>query len=541
MSRMDAPREDTGRREAAAWALLLGLALALRLVGLGDRAFHHDESQVAYFAWSTITREHTYAYDPLLHGPWTYYATALAYAIGGVGDVTARLPAAVAGTVMVGLPYFLRAQLGRLAAFTAAAGLAVGPSYLYYSRFAREDLHIALITLAMVVIAARMLDAPRRWHPVALLALLAASFTVKESTLIFGFVVATYLVALLVAHRGRRPGRAPWTLTAARSVGWRPWALGLLAFAVVYVALFSSFGANWGGVWDGVYEGPSYWLGQHEVGRGGERWFFYLVLLVVYEPLALGLGLLGAGVVLRSWWWPRARITGFTDVISPRVRALTGYLVWGCAGSLAIYSWAGERFAWLVLHPLLLLLLLAGIGLQVLWAARASTLGRAGIVLAALAFAATAYNDVRVNVLHPEDPRELLITTQTSPEVPRAVERIRAADARLRATEGRRVTVAVDPGSGASYPWAWYLRELPVAYAAPSTPATDVLILTEDVSRRLEPRLDGYRRISVDLRVGWGRHYTGVGARDWWRWYWHRTPFTPLAPLREHVYVRRGL
>jgi predicted membrane-bound mannosyltransferase len=34
-----------------AWIALVALALALRLIDLGDRPFHHDESQDAYFSW----------------------------------------------------------------------------------------------------------------------------------------------------------------------------------------------------------------------------------------------------------------------------------------------------------------------------------------------------------------------------------------------------------------------------------------------------------------------------------------------------------
>ena len=55
------------------------------------------------------------------------------------------------GTLMVPLPYLLRGQLGRVGAFAAAVALAFGPSYLYYSRFAREDIYIACITLALLV------------------------------------------------------------------------------------------------------------------------------------------------------------------------------------------------------------------------------------------------------------------------------------------------------------------------------------------------------------------------------------------------------
>ena len=59
-------------------------------------------------------------------------------------------------------------------------------------------------------------------------------------------------------------------------------------------------------------------------------------------------------------------------------RVLRAFLVWGFALSLAIYSWAGEKFAWLVLHPLLPLILLAGLGVQALWEARGTRLGRVG-------------------------------------------------------------------------------------------------------------------------------------------------------------------
>ena len=42
---------------------------------------------------------------------------------------------------------------------------AFGPTYLYFSRFAREDIYIAAITLALLVVAFRFLDRPRRTTP----------------------------------------------------------------------------------------------------------------------------------------------------------------------------------------------------------------------------------------------------------------------------------------------------------------------------------------------------------------------------------------
>ena len=55
-------------------------------------------------------------------------------------------------------------------------------------------------------------------------------------------------------------------------------------------------------------------------------------------------------------------------------------------GSLAVFSWASERMPWLVLHPLLPLILLAGLGGQALWEARRrQALARVVLAVAAVA------------------------------------------------------------------------------------------------------------------------------------------------------------
>ena len=68
-----------------------------------------------------------YTYQPILHGPLRFYLTAAMYSLFGDSDFTARLAPALMGTAMVAMPYFLRRQLGRVAAFTAAVLLAIGP------------------------------------------------------------------------------------------------------------------------------------------------------------------------------------------------------------------------------------------------------------------------------------------------------------------------------------------------------------------------------------------------------------------------------
>jgi len=209
--------------ELIAYIVLVAVALALRLYDLGDRPFHHDESQDAYFSWVLWTKG-DYKYMPILHGPLRFYLTAGVFSLFGDSDFTARLAPALMGTSMVAMPYFLRDQLGRVAAFTAAVLLAIGPSYLYFSRFAREDIYFAAISFALLVVVFRFLDRPRFWGPPAIGALIALGFATKETMYIAGFVAFTFFVILLI-----REGRGGPTRAALRSVGWEAYVWGLAA------------------------------------------------------------------------------------------------------------------------------------------------------------------------------------------------------------------------------------------------------------------------------------------------------------------------
>jgi uncharacterized protein (TIGR03663 family) len=504
------PSARRPRGELAAYALLVAGALALRLIDLGDRPFHHDESQDAYFSWVFFTNG-DYEYDPLLHGPLRFYLTAAMYALFGDSDFTARLAPALMGTLMVPLPYLLRAQLGRAGAFAAAALLAFGPSYLYFSRFAREDIYFAAISLALLVVTFRFLDRPRRHQPALTGALLALAFATKETTFITGFVAVTFFAGALLFRR-------QLLLWPIRAVGLESWGWALAAFLGVYTVLFTTFLTYPEGV-QGLWTGLDYWLGQHEVGRGGEAWYFYLVVLFGDEWPALLLGAVGAAVALR------------------RPTLLRAFLVWAFVLSLAVYSWAGEKFAWLVLHPLLPLLLLAGLGVQAIWDARRRWYGAVGIVAAAAGFAYAGYASFTVNALNRADPRELLVSTQSSEEV------ARVADAVVARAERQPTSITVDSAEGATFPWAWYFRDLGAAYVelggGRTAPQSDVLILTQAAHERLRSSLTGYEQREFAFRVWWVRDYGEMSPTAWWRWFTRREPWSPTGGMPEWLYERR--
>jgi uncharacterized protein (TIGR03663 family) len=518
---------DRPRAELAIWGGLILLALVLRLWDLGARPFHHDESQDAYFSW--VFYDHgDYQYQPILHGPLRFYLTAFNYLLFGDSDFTARLAPALMGTLIVGLPYLLRNQIGRLAALAAGVMLAIGPTYLYFSRFAREDIYVATITLGLIVAMFRFLERPRAAGPSIMAALLALSFATKESTFITGFVIFTFL-CVAIPLQGRFAGgtwRDGEIVRAVRSVGPIPWAYALAIFWIVFAVLFTVFLTKPHGLWDGIHDGLDYWLNQQPENRGGEPWYFYFAVLFGEEWPVLLLG--GVGIV----WSLRHPTT------------LRLFLVWDFLVSLAIYSWASERFAWLAMHPLLPMILLAGIGMQALVAHRRQALRTTGAVVIGLGFAYMVYASWLVNARHGASPREWLVSTQSSNDVKREAERVLAIDRRTKAGTGKHVTVTIDSGQGATFPYAWYFRHLPVGYIDMTTPNyvpdTQVLIMTEQARAKLLPDLAAYEGHRFSFRVWWVRDWSkkfSPGA--WVHWFAQRRTWNPTGGLPEWIYVRR--
>ncbi len=210
------------------------------------------------------------------------------------------------------------------------------------------------------------------------------------------------------------PSRPRTFLGRLPSALW--WALG--TFLVIFTLLFSVFGTYPLGFLDGWYRGLQYWwLSQHEVARGGQPWYYYLMLLPVYELLAVLVtigGLLSLVVGLIAGWLPVGRGAAAPDgaVTEPAPTSLRarrrvtvpaavqavddGYTVVGDSGgsryattklsraenlaqlfvpftlywgilSLIAYSWAGEKMPWLLIHTALPLTLYTAAVLSGIW------------------------------------------------------------------------------------------------------------------------------------------------------------------------------
>jgi uncharacterized protein (TIGR03663 family) len=463
------------------WAFvgIFVIGAVLRLWDLGAKPLHHDESLHAYYSWQFMINPSGYQYDPLLHGPFQFHVIPIFFMLGkvfgapdgGINDTTVRLLPALMGLAMVAMPYWLRNQMGRWGALSMALLLAVSPTFVYYSRFVRDDIYVTCCTLLIVVGAVQYAQTRKVGWLLTAAAALMISYTAMENTFFTVAVFGSFLAALLLWDLGPRAGDAfahlrerdrplvgrlavltpfvvfmgalaffglkalgalsatinalatkygndatnpnnpdvieqQWELKAvaallvvsiiismAATVGlflrmrrqdepvraprwhrwvdpqrqpvldaildtdWVRWFLAFVVMWIIFAAFFFEIPANPGnftmwangfrdGLGRGLLRGIYYWLEQQQVQRGGQPWYYYFILIPLYEPLALVFGLAGA---VRA-------------IVQPTRFRL--FLLYWFGVNLLLYSWAGEKMPWLVIHIMLPLIGLAGVSLD---------------------------------------------------------------------------------------------------------------------------------------------------------------------------------
>jgi len=230
-------------------------------------------------------------------------------------------------------------------------------------------------------------------------------------------VIGLVALVLLITQRRDRNGVTAWERARAADDGivrafaslsgdWRVW-IALAAFLTPYTLLFTAFFGHPTGIISGTTGSLLYWLAQHGVQRGGQPSYYYLVQLLVYEPLALLWGIVGlimAGVLLGQ----RLRHPTPAGAAIDWGLAMPLLLTWWALATLALYSWAGEKMPWLTVHVALPIVLLGAWALaRVLgwWVAGMTTSAHAAPTLDAAPEPADATNGYAPTVLSAPRPK----------------------------------------------------------------------------------------------------------------------------------------
>ena len=426
----------------------------------------------------------------------------------------------------------------------------------------------------------------------------------------WGYAVATITTVALIA--------VGW----ATGLLWKPrvWMISWAIFAAIFVVLFTNFFTNIGGIGTGTWQSLGYWIGQQDVRRGSQPWYYYFMISFTYEflPVLFALGTAAFYAVkssnlVRSWLLVSAIAFSLVGLLAvrngeessdPGMMALNAvgilslviftltvktnetrrFLLYWSVATFAAYTLAGEKMPWLLTNialPFILvaataindiamhvnwrvainrgvLLLLAGVPLALLlvwrlafieldasWGSFAvlfallavlgtlivgqqwmgtrighrAAWGSASLVVGIILFAITFRAGWIATYVNSDVPNEMLIYTQTSPDLrDLADEIIRVGEL---TGEREKLKVSIDESDGFAWPWQWYLRNVtgdtyPTLDKDDAEPETDVAVAVINAKNN--------NGVTLDYRAG----YTD-GRRFVHRW-WFPEDYRDLTP-----------
>lgn len=192
------------RLPALALAMLLVFGAFLRVDGLGQQSFYHDEIDMLLYADGLIGRgTPSKAVGSMEHHLATYeavvYPVALSRRLLGDSEWAARLPAALLGIASIAAVYFVgRALFSTAVGLFAATLLAVCPQALIWSKYLWHPQQAQLLALLTAYFAYRAtIDRIRPGLLAAAVILFCLTYLTWEGT---GFLFPALLVALVTMH-----------------------------------------------------------------------------------------------------------------------------------------------------------------------------------------------------------------------------------------------------------------------------------------------------------------------------------------------------
>jgi len=294
--------------------IIIILALILRLYHLDERVFHQDEAAVGYGTYK-LFNEGVYSYDPAFHGPFMYYVTSEMYRLLGDTIFASRLLPAILGVSMILLLIPLRNYIGNSGMLFAAFFLALSPSFLYYSRFYREDIFVSFFTLLALVSAVKYAEAfdkdrqkgsllnyrfisgysIERIFYLALFGISISSMAaLKENAYITMALIALFLFLFFIRERYlrspidrmRRPDKE-FIIHIVEGI------FLILLILVVFSLFYTGSILDIAGMKTAVEKAISHWYEMHRIQRLGGPYFFFLGLITLYELIILVFGIIG--------------------------------------------------------------------------------------------------------------------------------------------------------------------------------------------------------------------------------------------------------
>lgn len=258
----------------------------MRLVSLGRNPLADFEAAWALQAWEISQgAAQSAAAGP---NPAYIFITALLFKVFGSSETLARIVPALAGSMLVLLPWLFRKQLGRYAAVMLAFGLALDPGMVSQSRLAGSGMP----ALAFLLLAGGFAY-HRRWAAAGVLSALAL---LSGPTVLHGLVMLLLAALALIALPGIVNLRQIFAFQGSTD---ERLGMGGLAFAATILLAGTLLFLQPSGLSAWLNTLPAYLAGWGAA--AAESPARLLWMLVAYQPLALIFGAIGLvrGLYLR--------------------------------------------------------------------------------------------------------------------------------------------------------------------------------------------------------------------------------------------------
>jgi predicted membrane-bound mannosyltransferase len=407
-----------------------------------------------------------------------YYVTAEMYRHLEDTVYASRILPAIIGALMIFLLIPLRRYIGNTGMIMAAFFLALSPSFLYYSRFYREDIFISFFTLLALVcsvkyaevyakdrtsVSGSKLYSNKRIFYLAIGGIAISSIAaLKENAYIIMALIALFLFLFFIRegwYRGlierlKRPDKEILIPIAE-----------VLFLVIVILVVFSLFYTgkllDISGMKVAFEKAITHWYEMHRIQRMGGPYFYYLPLISLYELPVLVFGILGMfyygcndrkkekllAVLLIYWvfvdimylieqsypWvgkflpitYVQASILIFLPVLVLGIigavqikNRFIAFLIFWTLSNFFIYSYVQEKVPWLVLNPLLPLTLIAAAYLGELLPKLniRSRTGVAVVIFLVISSSFFVHSSILLNYKNYTNPAEPLIQASQAPQ-----------------------------------------------------------------------------------------------------------------------------
>lgn len=557
--------------ESVLWVTVVAFGALLRFGALGRWPLSGNEALVAL---SAAGKAATVAEPPpMVLGPLAFNLVSLGSWLFGATDVAVRVFAALAGVLLILLPWFGRRLLGRGPALGAALFIAVSPSLSFFSRHAGDTIFGALCALWLVFAVAQYMQQPsttRAWHVALAMGIGLTSGAGFWSVLAAG---ALYLFVLYWQQRDADEPSEAWDVVLE---GWQRIRAesARLSGLVIALVLFVSTAAfvNPSGLAQ-AFAQPARWLALI-TGAGSDLVVPFSLVLLLYElPIliwaALGASiwldhhphwtrflLVWAGVTLVPATLTNSGWAGGVAYVALPLALLAGVGLARTAGSLArsaqleyegLYgglALLGLAFVWLNLlayslggETLRLWLAAGGIVLvgalfvlMTVWVTLGAALRTAGAVLAIALLFISIRTAWQLNYDNMADAREPLVVVPTDPDVRYMADFLRpVSENRVNHPDLLPIAVQRDLGPVP----LWYLRDFTqVSLTAGSSPDQPVAILLKPS----EPPPAGWTGQRIRLGERWD--WPGLSGQSLVRWLLFRKASNTTMPVDAVLYLK---